>query len=130
MQCTHIHTEYPPRVGFSSSRFRLRIISPFNKGIRTMANTIETTYYGRVSSKGNGVFYSPQQTLGSFSILPNDDDESLRPIYKADDKPSEFVQSYPRLQVTTDEFGTIESLERDVVCLDSEGHITPLSEVS
>ena len=130
MQCIYIHTEYPPCLGFSFSQFRLRIIHPLTKESDTMANTIQTMYYGRVSSKGNGVFYSPQQTLGSFSILPNDDDESLRPIYKADDKPSEFVQSYPRLQVTTDEFGTIESLERDVVCVDTNGELTPLADLS
>jgi len=95
-----------------------------------MGDTITTTYYGRVSSKGNGVFFSPQQAVGSFSILPNDDDESLRSIYKADDKPAEFVATYPRLQVKTDEFGAIKSLERDVVCVDINGEVTPLTELS
>jgi|7_EtaG_2_1085326.scaffolds.fasta_scaffold152186_1 Ran GTPase-activating protein (RanGAP) involved in mRNA processing and transport len=92
-------------------------------------DSIEKTYNGRVSSKGNGVFYSPNQTHNGFSTLPTESTEKMQPIYRPSSSPSQFLESYPRLLVKLQADGSIRELSKDVVCISPDGEYISIDEV-
>ena len=92
-------------------------------------DSIEKTYNGRVSSKGNGVFYSPNQTQNGFSTLPTESTEKMQPIYRPSSSPSQFLEMYPRLLVKLQADGSIRELSKDVVCISPNGDVISLDEV-
>tara|TARA_Y100001963_G_C6670700_1_gene394970 strand:- start:568 stop:909 length:342 start_codon:yes stop_codon:yes gene_type:complete len=91
-------------------------------------NSIEKTYNGRISSKGNGVFYSPNQTLNGFSTLPTEATEKLQTIYRPSTSPSDFLEQYPRLIVKMQADGSYD-LNSDVVCVTPSGELVKIDEV-
>ena len=72
---------------------------------------IEKIYSGRVSSKKNGGFYSPNVSFMGISALPTEQSAMLQPLYI----------SLPKLIVTLQADGTVEDIERDVVFVDVNG---------
>ena len=82
---------------------------------------IEKIYSGRVSSKKNGGFYSPNVSFMGISALPTEQSAMLQPLYISLPNPSQFVDKFPKLIVTLQADGTVEDIERDVVFVDANG---------
>ena len=86
-------------------------------------------YSGRVSSNGNGVFYSAGQTVGQLSSLPTKLTENYETFYLATSNPQAALKAYPKLLVTLGADGLCADIEHDLVYLDAEGNHVPSTEV-
>lgn len=81
----------------------------------------QITYSGRVSSSGNGGFYSPGQTVGSISLLPTELSKHFQTVFVATSDAGHCVDLFPKMQVTLQADGTVASLETDVIAIDKNG---------
>tara|TARA_R110002020_G_scaffold57830_5_gene158968 strand:+ start:2218 stop:2565 length:348 start_codon:yes stop_codon:yes gene_type:complete len=89
----------------------------------------EKTYSGRVSSKGTGAFFSPNQTFNGISALPTPLTEALQPLFIGTADPHGFVKSYPKMMVKLNADGTVGNIETDVKFVTPTGEIVNASDI-
>lgn len=90
----------------------------------------EKRYSGRVSSKGTGAFYSPNQTFNGISALPTPLTESLQTLFIGTADPHAVVEAYPHMIVKVSADGTVDSIENDVKFVTKGGEVVDASDVS
>lgn len=127
MQSTLFTRGYPLHLAFPFADFRWKSFHIQNKKDIVMKKLV---YSGRVSSSGNGGFYSAGQTVGSISLLPTPLTQNFQTIFVGTADAAHAVATFPRMEVNLQADGTIASLETDVVAIDKDGTVHTMEEMS